>query len=55
MMMGVPLQTAQQPAKLAVMLASNTGEIEQAMRLRYQVFVEERWMELASTRKRNSI
>ncbi|WNR42272.1 GNAT family N-acetyltransferase [Paenibacillus roseipurpureus] len=40
-MMRVPLQTAPQPAKLAVKLASNTGEIEQAMRLRYQVFVEE--------------
>jgi putative hemolysin len=34
-------QIASQPSTLSVMLASNSSEIEQAMRLRYQVFVEE--------------
>lgn len=40
-MSGVPLQLAPQPAKLMLKLASNSQEIEQAMRLRYQIFVEE--------------
>ncbi|MDR6549662.1 GNAT family N-acyltransferase [Paenibacillus qinlingensis] len=40
-MSGVPLQLAPQPAKLMMKLASNSQEIEQAMRLRYQIFVEE--------------
>lgn len=40
-MSGVPLQTAPQPAKLMLKLASSAQEIEQAMRLRYQIFVEE--------------
>jgi putative hemolysin len=35
------LGTAVQPTNLSVMLAKSTAEIEQAMRLRYQVFVEE--------------
>lgn len=35
------LNTASTHAKLSVMLASSANEIEQAMRLRYQVFVEE--------------
>jgi putative hemolysin len=34
-------QSAPQQSNLSVMLASNSSEIEQAMRLRYQVFVEE--------------
>ncbi|SDN83117.1 Putative hemolysin [Paenibacillus sp. yr247] len=40
-MNGTLLNTAPQHAKLSVMLASSAHEIEQAMRLRYQVFVEE--------------
>lgn len=40
-MSGPLLNTAPQQAKLAVRLASSADEIEQAMRLRYQVFVEE--------------
>ncbi|TXK85379.1 GNAT family N-acetyltransferase [Paenibacillus sp. N3.4] len=40
-MNGILLNTAPQHAKLTVKLASSEQEIEQAMRLRYQVFVEE--------------
>ncbi|CAN7691549.1 MULTISPECIES: GNAT family N-acetyltransferase [unclassified Paenibacillus] len=40
-MNGVPLLTAPQPAKLIVKLAKHQQEIEQAMQLRYQIFVEE--------------
>jgi putative hemolysin len=35
------LHTAPQPSNLTVSLAKSTNEIEQAMRLRYRVFVEE--------------
>ncbi|OCT14249.1 hypothetical protein A8709_25805 [Paenibacillus pectinilyticus] len=40
-MSGVPLQTAPHPTKLMVKLATTAQEIEQALRLRYQIFVEE--------------
>ncbi len=40
-MNGVPLLTTPQPAKLMVKLANRAQEIEQAMQLRYQIFVEE--------------
>ncbi|MGG1550663.1 GNAT family N-acetyltransferase [Paenibacillus ferrarius] len=40
-MSGVLLNTAPQPARLTVRLANCDRDIEQAMRLRYQVFVEE--------------
>jgi putative hemolysin len=40
-MIQTAIQSNPQQSNLSVMLASNSSEIEQAMRLRYQVFVEE--------------